>query len=259
MRLRTRAWGSAAAEPLVCIHGIGQHGGIFEGLAQRLLGDGRRVVAVDLRGHGESGHEPPWDLGTHVGDLLETLDAEGIERAAVAGHSFGAAVAAALAARAPERVGRLALLDPGFGLPPAYALGAAEIDRLDWSFASVDGAVNALLASESVVAAPRETVAAFVAGDLRRGADGRLRFRHCPAAVVVAWSEMTLPPPPIAPLPTLVLRPVASQIPSAEQDKRYRAELGSLLTLKAVPNGHNLLWESPRESEAAIAEFLSAE
>jgi lipase len=257
MRLNARTWG-AGGEPVLCVHGVAQHGGIYEGLAERLAEDGRRVVAVDLRGHGGSGHEPPWSLASHVEDLLETLDAEGIETAPAVGHSFGGAVVAALATRAPERVERLALLDPGLDLPPAYVLKSAEMDRLDWSFASVDGAVNALLAADTVVAAPRETVAAFAAADLRRGSDGRLRFSHCPAAVVVAWSEMTLPPPPIAQLPTLLVRPVASQVPGAPQDRRYRSELGSLLTMKAVPNGHNLLWESPRESETAIAEFLAA-
>jgi len=258
MRLHTRSTGSAGAEPVVCVHGIGQHGGIFASLGRRLAAAGHRVTAIDLRGHGDSGQEPPWSLATHVDDLLETFEAEGIGTAAVVGHSFGAAVGAALAARAPRRVTRLALLDPGFGLPPEHALKSAEIDRLDWSFDSVDGAVNALLASDTVVAAPREVVAAFAAADLQRGVDGRLRFSYCPAAVVVAWSEMTLPPPPIAQLPTLVLRPVASHIPSATQDRRYREALGSLLTLRAVPHGHNLLWESPRESEAAIAEFLAA-
>jgi len=258
VRLRTRSWGAATAAPVVCLHGIGQHGGIFEQLGGRLAADGRRALAVDLRGHGDSGHEPPWNLETHVADLLETMDAEGIGAATLLGHSFGGAVAVAAAAAAPDRVKRLALLDPGFGLPPEYVLKSAEMDRLDWSFGSVDGAVNALLAADTVVAAPRETVAAFVAGDLRRGGDGRLRFSFCPAAVVVAWSEMALPPPPIAALPTLVLRPVGSQLSSGPQDKRYREALGSLLTLTAVPNGHNVLWESPRETIAAIAEFLAA-
>jgi lipase len=258
MRLQTRSWGAAGAEPVVCIHGLAQHGGIFEGLGKGLAGDGRRAVSVDLRGHGSSGHEPPWGLDTHVDDLLETIDAEGVEVATVIGHSFGGAVAAALAARAPQRVSRLVLLDPGFGIPPDHALKSAEMDRLDWSFGSADGAVNALLAADTVLAAPREVVEAFVATDLRRGADGRLRFSFCPPTVVVAWSEMTMPPPPVAALPTLLVRPVGSQFHSGDQDKRYREALGSLLTLKAVPNGHNVLWESPQETAAAIAEFLAA-
>jgi lipase len=258
MLLKTRSWGPAGGEPVVCVHGIGQHGGIFAELGERLAENRFRVIAVDLRGHGGSGHEPPWSLETHVDDLLETLAAEGAAAATLVGHSFGGAVAAATAAREPERVRRLALLDPGFGLPPEYVLKSAEMDRLDWSFGTVEGAVNALLAADTVVAAPPETVAAFAAADLRRGGDGRLRFSFCPAAVVVAWSEMALPPPPVAALPTLVVRPVGSQFHSGPQDKRYREQLGSLLTLKAVPNGHNVLWESPRETTAAIAEFLAA-
>ncbi len=258
MRLHTRAWGPAAADPVLCIHGLCQHGGVFERLATKLADEDRRVTAVDLRGHGGSGHEPPWDLGTHADDLLETLDDAGIESATIVGHSFGGLVAAAAAARAPERVSRLALLDPGIGVSAAQAHKAAEMNRLDWSFGSVEGAVNSLLAAESVVSAPEQTVKDFTESYLERGGDGRLRFRYCPATVVVAWSEMALPPPPVAPLPTLLVRPVSSHIEASLQNKRYREQLGSLLVLKAVPLGHNVLWESPQETAAAIDEFLAA-
>lgn len=257
-RLHVRGWGPQEGPPVVCVHGIGQHGGIFVELAERLVSSGFRVVAVDLRGHGDSDREPPWDSGTHVADLLETADALGIERAIWIGHSFGGRLIATVAVQAPQRVERLALLDPGLEVDPAHALKSAEMDRLDWSFATADGAVNALLSSDLVVAAPREVVAAYAEGDLVRGSDGRFRFRHSPSAAVVAWSESALPPPPIAPLPTLLVRPVGSVIPNRAQDTRYRAELGSMLTMAAVPNGHNLLWESPVETLAAISGFLGA-
>ncbi len=257
MRLQARSWGSPGAKAVVCVHGIGQHGGVFTTLAERLVASGLRVVAVDLRGHGDSGREPPWDTETHVADLLETVAALEIETATWIGHSFGGRVSAALAARFPERVERLVLLDPGLDVSPAHALKSAETERLDWSFATVDGAVNALLSSDSVVAAPKEVVAAYVADDLRRGTDGRLRFRHSPSAAVVAWSEVTLPPPPVAQRPTLLVRPVSSGVHSRGQDSRYRTELGPLLTMAAVPNGHNVLWDSPTETMAAIDAFLA--
>ena len=258
MRLHTRTWGAAKADAVVCLHGITQHGGVFEPLAQRLVGGGRHVAALDLRGHGESGREPPWSVATHVDDVLETLDALGIERAAWIGHSFGGRVAAELAARAPERVGRLALLDAGLHVPPERALRQAEIDRLDWSFTTVAGATNAMLASDSIVAAPEEVVAAYVEQDVQRGPDGRLRFRFCPSAVVVAWSEMALPPPPIAQLPTLMVAAMAPLFDGREQIRRYRAALGPLLTVATVPNGHNVLWESPVETTGALESFLVA-
>ncbi len=258
MRLHTRNWGPAGADPVVCVHGIGQHGGIFAGLAERLVAGGFRVVAVDLRGHGESDREPPWDSASHVADLLETTAELGIDGPATwVGHSFGGRLLATLADREPGRAARLVLLDPGLEVSPAHALKSAEMDRLDWSFATVDGAVNALLSSDSIVSAPKEVVTAFAADDLVRGQDGRFRFSHSPSAAVVAWSEVTLPPPPVAKLPTLLVRPVTSAVHSRAQDSRYRAELGSLLTMAAVPNGHNLLWESPAETIAAVESFLA--
>ena len=258
MLLHSREWGPAGGEAVVCVHGLCQHGEVFAGLAGTLTAAGRRVLAVDLRGHGSSGHEPPWSLSTHVEDLLETASAAGVDSATWIGHSFGGLVLAALAARAPRRVERLVLLDPGLAVPPAYALVCAERDRQDWSFATVEGAVTALLSAESVVATPRETAAAFAAADLVRGGDGRLRFRYCPSAVVAAWGETTLPPPPVAELPTLLVRPLTSSVHTRDQDRRYRDALGPLLRMAAVPNGHNVLWESPRETTAAIAEFLDA-
>ena len=256
MVLKTRRWGSADTKGVVCIHGVAQHGGVFEELGGHLAALGHSVLAVDLRGHGGSDREPPWNVATHVADLLETLDAEGIERAALLGHSFGGLLAAAVAADSPERISSLALLDPGVEVPPARALRSAEIERLDWSFATVDGAVNALLSNEAIVASPREVVAAFAEKDLQKGPDGRFRFSFCPSTVVTAWSEMTLQAPPIARVPTLLAIAEVPLYDSSRQQQRYEEELGNLLTKVVVPNGHNVLWESPQETLGAVERFL---
>lgn len=258
MVLSTRSWGSGGSKAVVCVHGVTQHGGIFEQLGQRLAGSGHSVLAVDLRGHGDSGREPPWNVETHVADLLETAAAAGIERVSWIGHSFGGRLVAEAAMHPGPQADRIALLDPGFGVPPERALRGAEMDRLDWSFATVDGVVNALLSSDSVVAAPRQVVADYVQDDARKGPDGRYRLSYCPSAAVVAWSEMTLPAPPVASLPTLVVHPEVrlydDDVERAARS-RYRG-LGDLFTLASVPNGHNVLWESPTETIAAIEAFL---
>lgn len=258
MILRTRRWGPERPDSVVCVHGIAQHGGIFAGLGERLAALGHSVIAVDLRGHGGSERLPPWNIETHVADLFETLDALGIERAGWVGHSLGGRLVAEAAATGPERSERLVLLDPALEVPAAAALQSAEIERLDWSFATEEGAINALLSNGMMVAAPREVVAAFVAGDLRKGPDGRLRFSFCPSAVVVAWSEMVLPAPPPARLPTLIVRPQVPLFDAAAQDSRYGDALGDLFTRTAVPNGHNVLWEAPEETISAIEGFLGA-
>jgi lipase len=256
MLLNTHRWGAADSECVVCLHGVAQHGGVFEDAGRRLAALGYSVLAVDLRGHGGSGHEPPWNIGTHARDVLETIEAEGVERATWVGHSFGGLVATALATEAAERTRALILLDPGLEVPPDRALRSAEIERLDWSFATVDGALNALLSNESIVVSPREVVAAFVKDDVRKGPDGRFRFSFCPSTVVTAWSEMTLPPPPIAQVPTLLVTAAKPLFDGSRQHRRYEEELGGLLTKVEVPGGHNVLWESPEETIGAVEGFL---
>lgn len=258
MKLHTRRWGDEGAHSVVCVHGIGQHGGIFEDLGRHLAGQGHSVLAVDLRGFGDSGREPPWDTSTHAADVFDTLDSFGIEQATWVGHSFGGRLCAELAAAAPERTKGLAMLDPGLEVSPALALRSAEIERLDWSFATVDGAINALLSSDTVVAAPQEVVRAYVEDDLRQGPDGRYRFRFSPSAVVAAWSEVARPAPPIAAVPTLFLVATISIVRTSGRQEVYREQLGDLFTEVVVPNGHNVLWEAPEETISAIEDFVGA-
>jgi lipase len=258
MLLKTHSWGPSSAERVVCVHGITQHGRIFEPLGRRLAAQGKSVLAVDLRGHGDSGREPPWNAATHVDDLLQTLAAEGVERITWIGHSLGGRLVAEAAVRELEGSDRIVLLDPGLEVPSERALRSAEIERLDWSFATVDGAVNALLSNDSMVAPPHDVITAFVRDDVRKGPDGRFRFGFCPSAAVVAWSEVTLPAPPIAQLPTLVVRAVVPLYDGTAQELRYREALGDRLTVETVPNGHNVLWESPNETTESIERFLDS-
>jgi lipase len=256
MLLNVRRWGEVKGECIVCVHGLTQHGGVFEALAERLVQHGYSVLSVDLRGHGRSGHEPPWNTESHVRDLLETLASRGVDRVLWIGHSFGGRVVAAAAAASEGQTDALVLLDPGLGeVRPAQALQGAELDRLDWSFETPAGAINALLSGNGAAATSRERVVAYAEEDLRRGADGRYRFSFCPSAVVTAWGEMSLPVPSIVAVPTLVVC-VEGTLFTTSLRERYRAHLGSRLSVARVPNGHNVLWESAEETAAAIEDFL---
>ncbi len=257
MLLNSRRWGPANPRCVVCVHGVTQHGGVFAGLAEHLTARGHCVLALDLRGHGDSGREPPWSTERHVQDVLETLASLGVRRVTWIGHSFGGRVAAAAAAAAADSTESLVLLDPGLEISPEQALEAAEVDRLDWSFETREGAVDALLAGRGAIATPRDAVSAYVEGDMRRGGDGRYRFSFCPSAAVAAWSEMCMPAPRMAEVPTLVVCAEGSPF-TLSLEERYRAALASRFSLVRVPNGHNVLWESPAETSSAVARFLDA-
>jgi lipase len=252
MRLHLHEWGEPAAPPLVCLHGVTSHGGRFRRLAERL--EGFRALAPDLRGHGLSGWEPPWDVAAHLADILDTV---GASPATWLGHSFGGRLAAELAARRPDLVERLVLLDPALQVLPHVALDLAELERADDSFASVEEAVQARYDSGRVLLAPRELLLKDDAEHLEPGPDGRLRYRYCKSAVIAAWSVMASPPPPPARVPTLIVLGEQSWLLLDEHVEAYRAELGGLLELVTVPGGHTVFWDALDDTAHAVSRFLA--
>lgn len=88
--------------PLVLVHGITESRRTWDPLLAPLL-QHYRVIAVDLRGHGDSSRVGPYDLGAMGSDLGLVLDAESASDALLVGHSLGGAVVSACAAVAPCR------------------------------------------------------------------------------------------------------------------------------------------------------------
>lgn len=103
------------AEPaFLCLHGLTGNGRIWDALAER-LSPGRRVIAVDLRGRGQSDKPAAggYGLRTHATDMAALVRALGLGPVVLVGHSMGAFIAALLAAEEPELVDRLVLIDGG--------------------------------------------------------------------------------------------------------------------------------------------------
>jgi lipase len=246
MRLHTREWGTPGGPLLVCLHGVTSHSGRYERLARERLA-GYRVVAVDLRGHGRSGWEPPWDVETHLADLVETVG----ERAVWIGHSFGGRLVAELAAAKPELVERAVLLDPALHIDPSAALEQAEGTRVEARFASAAEYADARIAGGTILLADRELVVAELAEDVVPAEDGdRLRVHYCRSAVIGAWSEMARPAPPWPACQTLVVLGEGSWI-------RVKVPRIATIASVVVPGGHTVLWDAYDETADAIERFLT--
>ncbi len=114
---RLRAGGDAPV--VIAVHGITSSSRAWPAVARAL--DGRATLfAVDLRGRGESRGLPgPYGLAAHVEDLLAVLDAAGLDRAVLVGHSLGAYVVARFAVEHPERVRAILMVDGGLEIPGA--------------------------------------------------------------------------------------------------------------------------------------------
>lgn len=121
-------WGpDDGSATVLAIHGITATHLSWPLVAERL--PGVRVIAPDLRGRGRSGAAPaPYGMADHADDMVRILDAQGVDHAVVVGHSMGGFVSGWLAARHPDRVSALVLVDGGLPLPIRLPKGIAPED-----------------------------------------------------------------------------------------------------------------------------------
>jgi len=128
-----------AGEPLVLIHGLGGNADNWRGQMEALA-PYCRVIALDLRGHGQSGYraDEPVSVRVFAADVIGLLDQLGIARAHFCGLFMGGMIVLEIFVRQPFRISSLILADTTAFFPPPQALAAIlrHFDNLDmarWS------------------------------------------------------------------------------------------------------------------------------
>lgn len=133
VRLACQVSGPRNAPPLVLLHAMGETAGDWDEVAPALA-TGRRVHALDLRGHGRSDWPGAYSLTLMRDDVLGFLEALGLDRVDLVGHSMGGAVAYLVAQTDGSRVDRLVLEDVPAPLPrkPSAAVRPDRELSFDW-------------------------------------------------------------------------------------------------------------------------------
>lgn len=240
-------------EPLVLVHGLfGAARNL--GILTRALSQGAKVIALDLRNHGESPHGLPMDFATMAGDVVETLDSLGVSRASIIGHSLGGKTAMALALTRPEMVTRLVVMDIA---PVAY----------DHDY---EGYVQAMLAmplspeltrgeaDQALARAVREApMRAFLLNNLVLGASPRWRvgLREIQAAMPDLLDWKALPGQRPYTGPALFLRGANSSYVGPEAEGAIDALFPGAVRQSIEGAAHWLHADKPREVIAALKDF----
>jgi pimeloyl-ACP methyl ester carboxylesterase len=113
LRVRYLDW-KGDGPPIVALHGLASSAHWYERVAG-CLSDRYRIIAPDQRGHGKTTQASSgYDWQTLASDVAGLMDHLNMDRAAVMGHSWGGHVASNIAARFPQRVTRLVMIDGGF-------------------------------------------------------------------------------------------------------------------------------------------------
>lgn len=261
--MAVRECGPRAGPAVVCVHGLTRNSRDFDGLAAALAAGGRRVLAPDMPGRGDSAwlaDPAQYHTGTYVEAVQALLRARNLNAVDWVGASMGGLIGMALAALPASPVRRLVLNDVGAFIPKAALEAIASYVGLDPRFASLDEAERYV----------RQTYAGFgrltepqwrrlTRQSVRRRRDGyRLRYDpaiRAPFASAAAEDISLWPLYEAIRCPVLLLRGADSKLlPAAvAREMTARGPRATLVAFEGV--GHAPALMDPRQI-SAVVDFL---
>jgi pimeloyl-ACP methyl ester carboxylesterase len=260
--------GTPGGPRLLCLHGWLDNAASFLPLAPALADFD--LVALDLPGHGASAHRAPghdYAFADWIHDVLDALDGLGWDRADLLGHSMGGAIACAVAAAAPARVRRLALVealgpiagDPaaaGTRLREAVAARRALAGRPPRVIPDVDTAVAARLAASRMTP---EAARLIVERNLRR-VEGGHAWRSDPRLTLP--TQLRLTEETVQAMlraieaPVLVVAADPAPVYFSPEVRTQRMACLADGRLEVIAGGHHLHMEQAPRVAAPLRDFL---
>jgi pimeloyl-ACP methyl ester carboxylesterase len=217
VRLRVRHWPSGPDVPFLLVHGLSSNARVWDEVAGHLSAAGNPAYAVDLRSHGESSTPPDgYDTATAATDLAALAAALALPPAVVAGQSWGGNVVVRLAARHPDRVAALGLVDGGW-IDPTLTFDSWDQCADALRPPNVDGLRASDLRTMLERSHPDWSAAAIGAtmANLRVGSDGtllrRLSITDHMRIVRSMWDDPPWPDFPAITIPVLLLPAVPAE------------------------------------------------
>ena len=252
-------WGGEGRPTLLLLHGDMRTSRSWDAVARELRGD-FRVLALDMRGHGESDWtESGYTFAQRADDLEAFIDAVGIRGAAVAAHSTGGVVATLLAERRPDAFSRLMLLEPMVVVTEGFqrmVSKRAETPRRTW--ASRAEMRDYLKWHRATGKWRADVIEDVVAHESYARADGRLDMKWATASM--AWKEREGDYPDLRP----ALRTLGKPILFVMSDSRAGAfadviriaeRTADFDTLAIADSGHNMYMDQPTAVANAARRF----
>jgi pimeloyl-ACP methyl ester carboxylesterase len=255
--------------PVICIHGLTRNSSDFDELAPWIASGGRRVLAMDVRGRGNSAYDPDpshYNLMVYAGDVIKMAHDLGIERAVFIGTSMGGLITMTLALRRLKLIGAAVLNDVG---PALSGRGLQRISRYTGKGEVLRSwrAAAAYMRSINEVAFPANTEQDWEKWARRaftETAPGQLGMRYDPDIAVAIRAGKLKPSSLVARFafrrlarkrPTLLIRGALSDLIEAEQVALMRAAAPSMAYAEVPDVGHApMLMET--EAQAALRDFL---
>lgn len=238
LRLHYLDWGGAGKPPLLMLHGIARHAHTFDHIAADLSRD-FHVLALDLRGHGDSGWSPDgaYLVEDYVKDLEDVVGQLGLNKLTLLGNSTGGRVAQVFAGMHPELVARLVVEDVGPERPEDVASGfARRVQQETNGWASEDELVAQLVKQNART--PEPLLRTYARYGLTRRSDGRMVWKRDPNlvkgfVVTELWQHVRR-----ITAPTIYILGGASTIVPAATEQRLKETLPQVEVVTMPGLGH---------------------
>ena len=263
LRFHYRDWGDERAPPLLALHGLTGHARMWDTFAGAMA-DRFRVLALDQRGHGETQWADDYATARMVGDLEAFTRALDARPFALVGHSMGALNSYMYAARYPEAVARLVLVE--FGPDGTFSAGA---DRAKATLLAAQRAVfddpDALMQAARARNEwrPEDELRRQVLPNLVQRADGRWVWRYDAAGLTAFNDQAPTEADQWAALariacPTLVVRGAESEGLRRVTAERMASAIPHGRLVEVPRSGHGVPFDDPPGFLAAVRPFLLA-
>ncbi len=242
----------AGKPTILFIHGAGLDHTNWQLPARWFAWHGFNVLAPDMSGHGRS-EGPLIETVPGMADWVARLmDAAGVAKAAVVGHSMGASVAMELAAAHPDRVSRLGLLGGGLAMPVNEALVTAARDRPADAYAMMTGWSLAQTSKIGGNPVPGIWMTGGCMALLGRNAMGTL---HSDFLACAAWSTGEAAARKVR-CPTLIVTGANDQMTPPKVGQKLAQAIAGARFVSLPACGHMLFSESPDAMLDALIPFF---
>ncbi len=256
-------WGAEGNPPLVMLHGLRGHANVWADVAESLCGE-YHVYSMDQRGRGDTDHAPGGDYSSDafVEDLKGLVDALGLDKFILFGHSMGGRNSMAFGGKYPERLEKLCIVDIG---PRIEATGGnritEELRNIPPQFDNFEDALAHVQTGNRFASEP--VMRRRLAGQTKVASDGTVSWKFDPAIREQRINGTAAPAVDLWPAleeikcPTLVVRGTETDLLTEETAQQMIDTLaqGSLVQIQRA--GHMVFEDNPGDFIDAVKGWLN--
>jgi pimeloyl-ACP methyl ester carboxylesterase len=258
LKLHYLDYGTAGRPPILCVHGSAANGHWYDFVAPGLSRD-YHVLAIDLRGHGDSGpaDPPSYSYEDYASDINKAVEALDLRDFVLIGHSMGGAISLLYSSTYPGRVGKLVIVDTSMKLSNERISEMRDVgSRPSRQYHSKDEIVSRYKLRPGHSFASPDVVRHIASNSVREADDGTWTYKFDRNVYATRVSVDNMPFWDKIKIPTLLIRGGNSPRITPEVYAAVKARAPQVEMAEVSPSEHHVTLDNPTGFVDAVKPFL---